>query len=195
MNNKNLCIFCGSSKGKNPAYAEAAQEVANLLIEEKWNLVYGGGNIGIMTEVADTMLASGGHVYGVIPQAIVDLEVAHKNITKLYVVKDMHERKNMMYQMSDAFLVLPGGIGTLDELCETLTWFQLKYHQKPCAILNTCGFYDHFLKHLEFLQQEGFVYPSLKECLWVGGTVNELKKFLKDIKDIKDIKNIKTTQP
>ncbi|MBF0298607.1 MAG: TIGR00730 family Rossman fold protein [Oligoflexia bacterium] len=179
---KSLCIFCGSKKGKNTQYTESAKQVADLLIQEKWNLVYGGGSIGIMTEVADRMLHQGGNVYGVIPQSIVDLEVAHKNITKLHIVKDMHERKSLMYNMSDAFLILPGGLGTLDELCETLTWYQLKYHQKPSFILNIAGFYDHFLKHLYFLEEEGFLYPSLKNSLCVGNTIDDVKKFLKAIK-------------
>lgn len=154
---KRLCVFCGSASGNSEKYTQQAKKVGLLMAQNQIGLVYGGGNVGIMGTIADAVMAGLGEVIGVIPKMLVDYEVAHQHLTKLHIVEDMHERKRMMYDFSDAFLILPGGMGTLDEMFEILTWSQLKLHNKPIYILNEFGFYDHLLKYIEHSHQEGFI--------------------------------------
>ena len=146
---KTICVYCGSSFGNAPVFREAAKNLAHQLVERKMNLVYGGGDIGLMKVIADEVLALGGKVTGVIPQALFDREVGHSQLSALHIVADMHERKALMAELSDGFIALPGGIGTLEELFEMYTWLQLGFHNKPLGILNVDGFYDHLLRFLE----------------------------------------------
>jgi uncharacterized protein (TIGR00730 family) len=152
-----ICVFCGSSLGSRPAYREAAKTLGRLLCQRGIELVYGGGNIGLMGALADACLGGGGRVIGVIPQALVDKEVAHMGLTELRVVNSMHERKAIMAHLSDAFLALPGGYGTWDEFCEVLTWSQLGIQRKACALLNVSGYYDPFLEFADRAVAEGFL--------------------------------------
>ena len=154
---KAICIFCGSSTGLRPTYQEAAAELGALLAQSRIQLVYGGGNIGLMGTVADSCMAAGGEVVGVIPKALVDKEHGHSGITRLEVVSDMHERKARMAVLADGFLALPGGIGTLEELFEVMTWSQLGIHGKPIALVNVDGFFDPLLAMLDHTLAEGFL--------------------------------------
>lgn len=154
---KKLCVFCGSAEGKTPAYLEMARHLGEAMAKNNVALVYGGASIGVMGAIADAVMAHGGKVIGVIPKSLVDYEIAHKDLTELHIVEDMHQRKKLMYDKSDAFLSLPGGMGTLDEMFEILTWSQLKLHTKPCFIYNFMGFYDSLLVYLNHSHQEGFI--------------------------------------
>ena len=156
-----LCLFCGSSSGVRPEYLRAARGVGTWLAERKVTLVYGGGQVGMMGAAADAALAAGGRVIGVIPQALVDRELAHRGVTELRVVGSMHERKALMADLSDGFLALPGGIGTFEELFEIWTWSQLGLQRKACAVLNVAGYYDPLLRLIEHAVTEGFL--SLKD--------------------------------
>jgi uncharacterized protein (TIGR00730 family) len=160
-----ICVFCGSNAGARSEYAEAARALATVLAERKLGIVYGGGNVGLMGVLADAALARGGEVIGVIPQKLVDKEVAHRGVTKLLVVETMHERKALMNDLSDAFLALPGGFGTLDEFFEVLTWAQLGFHGKPCALLNVAGYYDGMLAMLDHAVTERFLRPAHRELV------------------------------
>ncbi len=154
---KKLCVFCGSASGNSPAYIEMARAFGAMMAKNNVALVYGGATIGVMGAIADSVLANGGTVIGVIPKTLVDYEIAHRGLTELHVVETMHERKKMMYDFSDAFLSIPGGMGTLDEMFEILTWAQLKLHNKPCFIYNFQGFYDSLLEYLRHSNKEGFI--------------------------------------
>jgi len=162
---KRICVFCGSNAGARSEYAEAARALATVLAERKLGIVYGGGNVGLMGVLADAALARGGEVIGVIPQKLVDKEVAHHGVTELLVVETMHERKALMNDLSDAFLALPGGFGTLDEFFEVLTWAQLGFHGKPCALLNVAGYYDGMLAMLDHAVTERFLRPAHRELV------------------------------
>ena len=155
-----VSVFCGSSTGHRPAYAEAAAAVGTLLAGRGIELVYGAGNVGLMGILADAALAAGGRVLGVIPQFLVDYEVCHAGLSELIVTQTMHERKRIMAARSEAVIVLPGGFGTLDEYFEMLTWRQLHLHRQPLGILNVNGYYDHLLAHAERMIAEGFVRPA-----------------------------------
>ncbi len=157
---KRVCVFCGSSPGSRPGYAAAAREMGTLLAERGIGVVYGGGRVGLMGTVADAALAAGGEVVGVIPEALVAREVGHAGLTELRVVRSMHERKALMADLADAFVALPGGLGTWEELCEVLTWAQLGIHDKPCGILNAEGYYDGLLALLDHAVAERFVRPE-----------------------------------
>lgn len=170
-----LAIFCGSKTGKNELYKQHALELATIMAQYKIELVYGGGKKGIMGIVADTVMEKGGIVRGVIPKVLVDWEHQHEGISELFVVEDMHVRKRKMYELCDGVVILPGGFGTLDELFETLTWNQLSLHDKKVFILNTAGFYNHLLQHLEFLSEQGFLWNDLKGLMIV---LNEPKEIL-----------------
>jgi len=165
-----LCVYCGSSPGSPDTYADAAKELAALLVASDIGLVYGGSSKGIMGVLADAVLAGGGEVTGVIPQSLVDKEVAHLGLSKLHVVNSMHERKSLMAVMSDGFVAMPGGYGTLEEIIEVLTWGQLQFHGKPCGLLNVNGFFDHLLAYLDHARQEGFLRAEHREMLLVGDT-------------------------
>jgi uncharacterized protein (TIGR00730 family) len=187
---KSICVYCGSSPGASEIYASGARDLARVLVEHQISLVYGGGSIGLMGILADEVLRLGGHVIGVIPQALMDKELGHTQLSKLHIVQNMHQRKALMSELSDGFIALPGGIGTLEELFEMFTWLQLGIHNKPLGILNINGFYDQlieFLKHLvktKFLASEqldlliketdpelllqslsNFQYTHIKKCL------------------------------
>ena len=154
---KKVCVFCGSGAGKDSIYVDRAKALGESLAKHELGLVYGGASIGVMGAVADGCLDAGGKVWGVIPQSIIDLEVGHQNLTGLEIVDNMHTRKARMYELSDVFFALPGGMGTLDELCEIITWAQLGYHQKPCYVVNTNGFFDYLLRHFRKANEEGFL--------------------------------------
>jgi len=152
-----VCVFCGSSTGASAAYADAARHLAAAMARRDVGLVYGGASVGLMGELADAVLASGGRVVGVIPRALVDREIAHRGLTQLRVVDDMHERKRMMNELADGFVALPGGLGTLDELFETLTWAQLGLHDKPCGLLDVAGYWGPLRRFLDHAVDGGFV--------------------------------------
>lgn len=157
MKIQSLCVYCGSSPGLLPAYREVARNFGRLLAERKITLVYGGGNVGLMGAVADGALAAGGKVIGVIPELLVGKELAHRGVTELHEVGSMHERKTLMADLSDAFVALPGGIGTLEEIFEVSTWTQLGFHAKPCGFLNVAGFYDPLFGFLRSLVTQRFL--------------------------------------
>lgn len=175
---KYLCVFCGSASGNNPEYLAMATELGAMLAKNKIGLVYGGAHVGIMGALADSVLANHGKVIGVIPQSLVDLEVAHTKLTELYVVKSMHERKQLMYDRAVAFLTLPGGMGTLDEMFEIVTWSQLKIHTKPCMVFNFNKFYDSLLAHLKNANKEGFLSQPHLELLSEVKSINEIQNHL-----------------
>ena len=154
---KSLCVYCGSSSGASKVYADAARELARAMVENNIALVYGGGNVGLMGVIADEVLRLGGEATGVIPKALMDREVGHTGLTRLHIVKDMHERKAMMADLSDGFIAMPGGIGTLEELFEVFTWSQLGLHEKPIGLLNVAGFYDGLLAFLRHVVDERFL--------------------------------------
>jgi uncharacterized protein (TIGR00730 family) len=157
MKLKSICVFCGSSAGTNPAFAEAARLVGHELVARSIRLVYGGGNVGLMGVIADTVMKAGGCAVGVIPEALVGRELAHRGLTELRVVRSMHERKALMADLADGFLALPGGFGTLDELCEIVTWAQLGLHRKPCGLLNVDHFFESFLAQTERAVRDQFI--------------------------------------
>lgn len=162
---RRLCVFCGSSRGARADYRDAARAVGRLLGSRGIGLVYGGGNVGLMGELADAALAAKGEVIGVIPRALERWEVAHQGLTRLEVVDSMHQRKARMAELADGFLALPGGFGTLEELCEVLTWAQLEIHRRPCALLNVAGYFDPLLKLLDHAVAERFLWPEHRELL------------------------------
>jgi uncharacterized protein (TIGR00730 family) len=169
-----LCVFCGSSPGRDPAYLAAAAQLGTFLAKRGIGIVYGGAAIGLMGTVADAARAAGGEVIGVIPRALVGLEVAHVGLADLRIVASMHERKALMAELSDGFVALPGGIGTLEELFEVWTWGQLGSHRKPCALLNVAGFYDRLLGFLDFVVEEAFLRSVHRSMLLVAETPADL---------------------
>lgn len=162
---KSICVYCGSSAGNSEIYTEEAKALGELLAAKQISLVYGGASVGLMGVIADTVLAAGGKAIGIIPESLVAHEVAHPNLTELKVVDSMHARKAMMAELSDGFIAMPGGLGTLEELFEILTWGQLGFHQKPCAILNVNGYYDKLLDYLEHSVAEQFLKPKHRSLL------------------------------
>ncbi|MGO9241574.1 MAG: TIGR00730 family Rossman fold protein [Bryobacteraceae bacterium] len=173
-----VCVFCGSLNSVSDLFLDAARETGRLLAEAGWTAVYGGARNGMMGAFASAALAAGGRVTGVIPRALVDREVAHPGLTELRVVASLQERKTLMLELSDAFLTLPGGFGTLDELFEVLTWSMLGYHDKPCAVLNTRGYYDHLLAFLRQAEAEGFVPPRSRSPLLVAAEPRQALQLL-----------------
>jgi uncharacterized protein (TIGR00730 family) len=162
---KNICIYCGSAVGTNPEYAEAARRLGRAMAHQGLGLVYGGGRVGLMGIVTDAILGGGGQAIGVIPEALATAEVAHDGLTELHVVADMHQRKALMARRSDAFLTLPGGIGTFEEFFETLSWAALGLHQKPLGILNVAGYFDPLLALLDHAVAERFLRPEQLQLL------------------------------
>jgi uncharacterized protein (TIGR00730 family) len=156
---KTLCVFCGSSAGTRPVYADAAREMGEALVARDITLVFGGGRVGLMGEIARTVLVGGGRAVGVIPRALMRKEIAYEDLTELHVVDSMHERKALMAARSDAFIAMPGGFGTFEEFCEVLTWSQLGFHHKPVALLNVAGYYDGLLALFDHAVAEAFVRP------------------------------------
>ncbi len=157
---RRICVFCGSSSGTRPEYRAAAEALAHAMRDRDIGLVFGGSGVGLMGVTADAMLARGGEVIGVIPDALVARDVAHRGLGDLRVVGSMHERKALMADLADAFVAIPGGFGTFEEICEALTWTQLELHRKPCGLLNVLGFYDPLLAQFDRSQAEGFLKPS-----------------------------------
>ena len=175
---KRVCVFCGSKSGARPLYADAARRFAAALVGRDCELVFGAGHVGLMGVLADAVLAAGGKVIGVIPQALVDRELAHDRLTALHVVDTMHQRKALMADLSDAFVALPGGYGTGDELFEILTWAQLGIHVKPIGLLNSGGFFDPMLAWLEHMVREDFLRRKHRDLLLVAGDADELLDLL-----------------
>lgn len=178
MTVRSICVFCGASAGSNPSYAQAAVTLGQTLAENGVRLVYGGGAVGLMGIVADAAMSAGGEVIGVIPQSLKDAEVGHSGLTRLEVVDGMHARKARMAELSDAFIALPGGLGTLEELFEVWTWGQLGYHDKPLGLLDVNGFYSKLSHFLDHLVEEGFVRSAHREMLQRSESALELMQLL-----------------
>ncbi len=169
-----VCVYCGSRPGNEAAFMQSAQECGSALAGRGWQLVYGGGSTGLMGAVADATLAGGSPVIGVIPHRLVQRELGHPGVTTLEVVDSMHERKHRMAQQSDAFVALPGGIGTLEEIFEIWTWRQLGYHDKPLGLLNVGGYFDHLLAFTQHSKDQGFLWPDVHELLLVDDQIERL---------------------
>ncbi|MBX3041744.1 MAG: TIGR00730 family Rossman fold protein [Bdellovibrionaceae bacterium] len=178
---RSLCLFCGSRPGTNPNHGAAARELGEKLAEQGITLVYGGGHVGLMGMAADAALSKGGQVVGVIPQGLVDAEAAHQGLTTLHVTKTMHERKAMMENLSDAFVAMPGGFGTLDELCEIITWAQLKIHSKPIFLMNVNGYFDAFHEFLQHSVRDGFIGRDCMRLFSIIQSPDELLQRLKSL--------------
>ncbi|HKP33462.1 MAG TPA: TIGR00730 family Rossman fold protein [Sphingomicrobium sp.] len=175
---KRLAVYCGSAPGSQPVFADATRATAAAMVSRGVDLVYGGGRLGLMGLIADQVLALGGRVYGVIPTALVDLEVAHTGLTELHRVETMHERKAKMTDLADAFLALPGGIGTLDELFEAWSWNALGYHAKPFCLLNVDGFWDGMIEFIDHATNSGFLSARRREQLLVATTPEQALEYL-----------------
>jgi len=175
---KTLAVYCGAAEGAHPLYADAASQLARALVAHNIGLVYGGGKVGLMGVIADEVLRLGGEATGVIPRALVEREVGHAGLTRLFVVKDMHERKAMMADLSEGFIAMPGGFGTLEELFEMVTWAQLGIHAKPIGLLNTEGFYDGLVAFARHQRDEGFVRPAHAEMMHIDADAEALVRRL-----------------
>ncbi len=171
---QNVAVFCASADGTRPQYRTEAEALGRALAEQNVGLIYGGARVGLMQAVADACLAVGGRVVGVIPEVLVDLEVAHQGLTELHVTSTMHTRKALMGERADAFIILPGGFGTFEEMFEVLAWQTLGLHNKPIILLNTLGYYDEMLTFLDHCLREGMTSPKKRAVLQVAGTVDEL---------------------
>ncbi|VCU70529.1 LOG family protein YvdD [Pigmentiphaga humi] len=169
-----VCVYCGASAGKDPAYAQLARDVGRTMAQRGLRLVYGGGSVGLMGEIADAALAAGGPVTGIIPERLWDREIGHKGLNDMFVVPSMHARKARMVELSDAFVALPGGFGTLDELFEVLTWKQIGYHDKPIGLLNAYGYYDTLLAFARHAHEQGFVRADHLDLLIVDTDIGRL---------------------
>ena len=178
MKINSLAVFCGSKNGNNPVYTEHAKELGKLLAKNNITLIYGGGSTGIMGAVADAMMESGGKVIGIITKKLVDWEHQHKGITDLSIVDDMHIRKQKMYDLCDAAVILPGGVGTLDEFFEMVTWNQLSIHDKKIYIINSDNFFDFLLKHIQQMEKHGFLYESVLERITVLDEPEQLFQYI-----------------
>ncbi len=176
---KSICVYCGSNAGTKPVYAERASALGTELSRQNIRLVYGGGNVGLMGIVADAVLAGGGEVTGVIPQQLVDMEVAHRDVTQLEIVGSMHERKARMFDLSDGFIALPGGFGTLDEMFEMLTWRQLGLGDKPCAFLDVDGFFEPLIAMMDRMVEERFLHSEQRNDLWHGQDIAVMLGWMK----------------
>ena len=181
MSTFSVCVYCGSRPGELPAYAEAARDIGSEIGRRGWQLVYGGGRAGLMGEVADAALAAGATVIGVIPESLMGRELGHRGLTELHVVETMHQRKMMMAERSDAFLALPGGIGTFEELFEVWTWRQLGYHDKPLGLLNVAGYYDALLGFLAHSREQGLMTTAQTDLLQVGDAPSALLQALANL--------------
>lgn len=178
MSKKRICVYCGANSGNDPAFAEAANDLGRLLAQNDFELVYGGGRIGLMGTVADSVLKEGGKVIGVIPQLLVDKEQAHQGVTELRIVNDMHERKAAMAAFSDGFIALPGGFGTLEELFEIITWGQIGYHEKPLVLVNINGFYNHLDLFVKNAMDAGLIRREYSRLWKVANTPEEALRLL-----------------
>lgn len=173
-----IAVYCGSSKGLNPIYEQKAIKLGEYFAKHKIELVYGGGGVGLMGAIADAVLKNDGYVYGVIPEHLKSKEVAHFGLSELHVVKNMHERKAMMMERADAFVAMPGGAGTLEEIFEVWTWLQIGYHKKPCALYNVDGFYDKLLDFMSHVVKEGFLNKKYLDYLIVENSPQKLHNAL-----------------
>ena len=171
---KNLCVYCGSNTGSKPVYQERAIALGTRLAKDGIGLVYGGGNIGLMGAVADAVMQAGGQVTGVIPEQLVQMEVAHNGVTRLEVVGSMHERKKRMFDLADGFVALPGGFGTLEEIIEMLTWRQLGIGDKPCAFLDVAGYWSPIAQMMDRMVADRFLHPDQRQDLWIGDDIGEM---------------------
>ena len=187
---KNICVFCGSSLGSDTIFRESAEELGALIAKHNFRLVYGGGNIGLMGAIADSVLDNGGQVIGVIPDFLLKREVGHTNLTELIITESMHERKLKMAELADAFIAMPGGYGTLEELAEITTWVQLELMKKPIGVLNVNGFYDHLFEQINYMKHKGFIGASSNEELIFQSSSSELLNEI--IKRADDLLNSKT---
>ena len=174
MSIKSIAVFCGSKPGNNSLFIEHARQLGHLLAEKSITLIYGGGNKGIMGEIANAVLEKNGKVIGIIPKIFTEWEHQHHGISELHEVADMHTRKRMLYEKCDAAIILPGGYGTMDELFEILTWNQLNIHDKKIIIMNSGGFYDHLILHLEAMESENFLYHKIVDKLTIVSEPGEL---------------------
>jgi uncharacterized protein (TIGR00730 family) len=179
---KKVCVFCGSSVGNKPEYAEAAVTLGGLLAKKKIGLVYGGGNVGLMGVIADAVLEAGGEVIGVIPHSLAQREIEHQGLTQLHVVDSMHTRKAMMAELADAFIAMPGGVGTFEEFFEAVTWTQLGLHRKPCGLLNVAGFYTPLAAFIDQAVSEGFIKPVHRASIVVDDNAERLLDTLAQVK-------------
>ncbi len=177
---KQICVFCGSNMGTRQVYREAARALGTAMAARGIGLVYGGGNVGLMGEIADAVMDAGGSVIGIMPSHLVAKEIQHKKLTDLRIVTSMHERKALMADLADGFIAMPGGFGTYDEFCEVVTWAQLGLHQKPCGILNSAGFYDAMLVMFDHATDEGFVRPVHRNMLIVASEPEPLLERMQD---------------
>lgn len=175
---KSVCVFCGSSPGTKPEYAKAALELGQVLANRNIGLVYGGGNVGLMGQVAKAVLANGGRVTGVIPKALAEKEVAFTELDDLRIVGSMHERKALMAELSDGFIALPGGLGTIEEFVEVLTWAQLGIHHKPCGLLNICQYYNKFIDFLDHITDQNFLGTGHRNMVLIDENPRSLLKKL-----------------
>jgi uncharacterized protein (TIGR00730 family) len=185
---KNLLLFCGSSTGNDPEIVQMAQDLGKYLAEHQYRLIYGGGNVGLMGVIANSVMNNGGEVIGIIPEFLMVREVGHVEVTEFYKVKSMHERKALMCDKADLIMAIPGGFGTFDELFEMLTWLQLGLHAKPIGLLNFNGFFDLLLKQLDIMVEKGFLRPSNKELINVNENYVDLLNTLSSIKIEPDTK-------
>ncbi|MBD7986692.1 TIGR00730 family Rossman fold protein [Luteimonas sp. Sa2BVA3] len=176
---KSLCVYCGSNSGAHPAYGEAAIALGTRMARDGIRLVYGGGNIGLMGTIADAVLAAGGEVVGVIPKHLVDMEVAHAGLTELEVVDSMHQRKSRMFDLADAFVAMPGGFGTLEEIVEMFTWRQLGISEKPCALLDVNGYYRPLVAMMDRMVEERFLHPGQREDMWTGDDIEAMFEWMR----------------
>ena len=179
--NFSICVYCGSRPGTDLRFAQSARDTGAVIGSQGWELVYGGGKVGLMGMVADATLSAGGTVYGVIPQNLMDKEVGHTGLTELHVVDNMHTRKSMMFERADAFVALPGGIGTFEELFEIWTWYQLGVHHKPFGLLNVAGYYDPLIAMLDSMVAQGFLNPAVRGLLQVGTDTGELLQTIRQL--------------
>ena len=182
---KNITVFCGSNSGFRVEYAEAARNLARLFVSENIRLVYGGGNVGLMGIIADEVMNAGGEVVGIIPESLDKQEVGHRGITELRVVGSMHERKALMAEMADGFIAMPGGIGTFEEFFEILTWAQLGFHEKPCAILNIAGYYNGLLALCDNAVAEGFLHPAHRALILEDSNPEILLEKMRNLKPLR----------
>lgn len=171
---KRICVFCGSNPGNDPAYLDAAQTLGAAIVTRGYELVYGGAEVGLMGAVADAALEAGGRVVGVMPKALIDKEIGHKNLSEQHIVSSMHERKALMADLSDGFIALPGGVGTLEEIFEIWTWAQLGHHDKPLAFMNILGFYDPLCAFLDHQSSEGFVRKGHRDMAIFSKNAEEI---------------------
>ena len=181
---RSICIYCGSNTGSNPIYAERAAALGTRLAQQGLAVVYGGGNVGLMGVVADAALAAGGEVVGVIPEQLVGWEVAHTGLTRLEVVANMHERKARMFDLSDGFVALPGGFGTLDEMFEMLTWRQLGIGDKPCAFLDVQGFFEPLVAMMDRMVEERFLHADQRRDLWHGDDLDAMLHWMQQYRPV-----------